>query len=376
MKKTLEQHLGNDSPKRILALDGGGIRGALTLGYLEQVEKIIKNKHGEDTLLCDYFDLIGGTSTGSIIASALAIGLEVKEVKDKYLSLGSLIFKPRNAFEKIFSKITDTGFKAQFDHQKLLEELKKVFADITIGDTVRIKTGLCIMMKRADTNSLWPLINHPDGKYFKHNKNIPLINAIRASTAAPTYFLPEKIEVGGGNPDAAFVDGGVSMANNPALNLLMVATLNGFPFKWKKGEENIELVSIGTGYANTKVKSEEITDNWLVSWAKETPDMLMQDASWHNQTILQWMSRSPTAVEIDREMGDLSYDLLCDKPLLKYLRYNLEFTRQNLANLGLEKETKDISIKDLLEMSNANNKDILYNIGKLAGEQSVKSYHF
>ena len=41
------------------------------------------------------------------------------------------------------------------------------------------------------------------------------------------------IEVGGGMHEAAFVDGGVSMANNPTLQLLMVATLNGFPFKWK-----------------------------------------------------------------------------------------------------------------------------------------------
>lgn len=91
MKKTLQQHLDpSGGPKRILALDGGGIRGALTLGYLEKLEKILKARHPhiKDFRLCDYFDLIGGTSTGSIIGAALAIGMSVGEIKQKYFSLG------------------------------------------------------------------------------------------------------------------------------------------------------------------------------------------------------------------------------------------------------------------------------------------------
>ena len=55
--------------KRILSLDGGGIRGALTLGYLEKMEKVIQQKENNPNLkLCEYFDLIGGTSTGAIDA--------------------------------------------------------------------------------------------------------------------------------------------------------------------------------------------------------------------------------------------------------------------------------------------------------------------
>ena len=70
---SLKQHLSNESNcKRILALDGGGIRGAITIGYLEQMEKILSERYKDfikpsDFRLCDYFDLIGGTSTGSII---------------------------------------------------------------------------------------------------------------------------------------------------------------------------------------------------------------------------------------------------------------------------------------------------------------------
>jgi len=64
------------TPKRVLALDGGGIRGVLTLEYLDVIETLLRQRTGRANLvLCDYFDLIGGTSTDSIIAAALACGL-------------------------------------------------------------------------------------------------------------------------------------------------------------------------------------------------------------------------------------------------------------------------------------------------------------
>ncbi len=69
----------------------------------------------------------------------------------------------------------------------------------------------------------------------------------RATSAAPSYFIPQTIDVGNGEL-AAFVDGGVSMANNPSLSLLMVATMKGFPFHWESGEDKLTLISVGTGY--------------------------------------------------------------------------------------------------------------------------------
>jgi len=92
---TKEQHLDpNAGPKRILALDGGGIRGILTLQFLQVIESRIKERFGDNTLLCDYFDLIGGTSTGSIIAAGLACGMTVDDLQKLYLKIGASVFKP------------------------------------------------------------------------------------------------------------------------------------------------------------------------------------------------------------------------------------------------------------------------------------------
>src|ERR1700712_4828783 len=127
---SLTKHLSNQtSPKRILALDGGGIRGALTLGYLQRIEEILRNQNGNDPnfTLSDYFDLIGGTSTGSIIASCLAIGMRVVDIKNMYMDLGGKIFAKKYKWWNIFQLPKE--LKAGYDAVPLEQELSRVFGD-------------------------------------------------------------------------------------------------------------------------------------------------------------------------------------------------------------------------------------------------------
>lgn len=364
-------------PKRILSLDGGGIRGALTLGYLKRMEDILKKQHGNNPnfRLCDYFDLIGGTSTGSIIAGALSIGMSVDEIKKLYMDLGGKIFGEKRSWWNPFE--TAKFLKANYNHANLEKGLKGAFGNISLGGN-EIKTGLCVVAKRADTNSIWPLINHPEGKFYDstlgRNKNIALWQAIRASSAAPTYFVPQMIDVGD-SVRAAFVDGGVSMANNPSLTLLMVATLGGFPFHWPMGEDKILLVSVGTGYSVFNKMTKEIDDATMLTWAANVPDMLMQDASWQNQLMLQWLSNSPTAKTMDMEMGDLKGDLIAGEPRLTYLRYNCALTENNLNGLQLGRSFNQKDVASIIEMSNAGNRELLYDIGVKASTD-IKEEHF
>ena len=385
---SLLERLQMEGPKRILALDGGGIRGALTLGYLQGIEDILRKQHDNDPAfrLCDYFDLIGGTSTGSIIASCLAIGMKVSDIKEMYFELGGKIFGRKYKWWNVFQ--LDDLIKARYDAAPLEEELRKAFTDPETNEEIKlgsdkILTGLCIVAKRADTNSVWPIINHPKGRFYNStagkNSEILLWKAVRASAAAPTYFIPQVIEVGGGLPNAAFVDGGLSMANNPALQLLMVASLKGFPFHWKLGADNILMVSVGTGMGRLDRIPADVMDNHLLNWAMEIPDMLMQDASWHNQIILQWLSSSPTRWEIDSEIGRMEDDLLVadtsSKGLLSYLRYNMWLDADNLKSLT-NKTYNRKQINALLEMSNAESRFELYDLGYAASMKEVQSAHF
>lgn len=367
MSKLIDK-LKKPGPKRILALDGGGIRGVLTIGMLERLETILRKQHNNpNLLLCEYFDLIGGTSTGSILATALALGMTASELRQHYFEMGGVIFGKK---KNIINYITK-GEK--FDFKPLSDGLKKVLGDTKLGDQEKLKTGLCIVTKRADTSSTWPFINHPESKFYDDNKDIPLWQIVRASAAAPTYFLPMNLKVGA-NEYGTFIDGGISMSNNPAFLLLMVATLNGFPFHWKVGAENLLLVSLGTGFQDPKANMEDLKQKSLMSWASAIPNYLMIDANYYNQMIMQILSNSQTAKEIDSEIGNLQYDNIRGKHMLSYLRYDLTFEKNYLKKLGLNYSKEVMETIDA--MDNPKHIKELYEIGTKAGEDQIKPIHF
>lgn len=385
----LLERLNTPGPKRLLALDGGGVRGAITLGYLKRLENLLAKQSGKpDFVLSDYFDLVGGTSTGSILASCIALGMKVDDIQVNYFNVINKIFGKKYSQWNVIpgkgaQKIVNVLFsKADYDSRPIEEALQMMFRNIKLGDD-DFKSGLMVVTKRADTNSTWPLINHPGGKYFDSeygkNKDILLWKAVRASAAAPTYFIPQVIDVGGGARSAAFVDGGMTMANNPALQTLMVATLKGFPFRWKMGADNLMLVSIGTGINKVNKPFQEITAYQEFKWASEIPDMLMLDATWQNQIILQWLSDSPVAWEIDGEIGTLAGDLIAPgdngNGLLSYLRYNTWLTKEYLDKL-MGKSYTQAQVDSFNEMDQASNCNELLQISAIAAEKEMNETHF
>lgn len=365
----------------MLALDGGGIRGAISLGFLEQIETILRERHNNpNLLLCDYFDLIGGTSTGAIIATLLATGRSTSEAIDLYKSLGGKIFGNKYSVFQIGSKL-----KANYDDQPLQEELKNLFGDIRLGDDA-IRTGLNINAKRADTFSSWAMINHPKAKYYEPtrpgehgNKDYLLREVVRASTAAPTYFLPQRINIG--DREATFIDGGVSMANNPAMQLYLLATLKGFPFHWNTGADQLMLVSIGTGTYTKVVDATKMADNNMLEWAATVPDMLMTDASEQNELLLQALSNSPTSREIDSEIGDLYDDLITGKPELHYLRYQAYLEQPKTYSDGTQEDKPhlpfdDETIAKMRAMDKAEMVEQLIQVGRIYANKKVAEGHF
>jgi patatin-like phospholipase/acyl hydrolase len=217
------------------------------------------------------------------------------------------------------------NLQAQFDERPLAKLLKSELGDITLGSN-DYRCGLMVVAKRADTASVWPLVNIPTQKYFEFNKHLTLWEILRASTAAPTFFRPHKITDVGLGEQGVFVDGAISMHNSPALQLLMVASLAGFGLNWTLAQDQLLLCSIGTGSVPklSTVKMLDVDRN--LSLLPVVMTQLLFDAAELNTTILQWLSQSPTAKVIDSQIGDLNGDLLAGKPLLRLLRYDFSLT--------------------------------------------------
>ncbi len=372
---TRDQHFTQPGPKRILALDGGGLRGVLTLGFLAHIEALLRERHGNGAAfrLAHYFDLIAGTSTGAIIAAALAKGLTVAEIADYYMAIGTQVFK-KDFFRK-------GVIRARYDKDKLITHLKRILGDRGIGDA-SVTTGLLVMTKRTDTGSPWPVGNNPAGRYFRagtndkwiSNADYPLWKVVRASTAAPAFFDPEDItiakETGRKTVVGEFVDGGVSPFNNPSLQAFMYATLKGYRVGWKSGPENLLLVSVGTGSNDPGISPSSLA----AAGAFKALLGLMDDCGALVETMMQWISRSPTARVIDRELGTLDGDLLGGAPLLTYQRYNVSLAADEALKLkpGLDKKT----LESLPRMDVPANLPILRELGDIAAGQQVKPEHF
>jgi hypothetical protein len=93
--------------------------------------------------------------------------------------------------------------------------------------------------------------------------------------------------------------------------------------------------------------------------------------------MLQWLSDSPTAHYVDMEIEYLKDDFIGNQPQLKYLRYNFPITENDLNGLKIQGKTfTEKDVESLTEMSNAQNRHILYEIGKVAGEHEIKEEHF
>jgi hypothetical protein len=361
-----QERLGSDGPKRILALDGGGIRGAMAIGYLERIEHVLRRRLEDPQLrLRDYYDLIGGSSTGSIIAAGLAIGMSAAEVADCYSELGPRVFSRKRSMSG--------RLRAVFDGDALVDVLAEHLGERTLGDD-SITTGLCIVTKRADTRSTWPLHNHPGGRFFEANRSIPLTTAVRASAAAPIFFTPVGIDVGAGGGRGAFIDGSISMANNPALLLFLLATLKGFPFRWTTGVDHLLITSVGTGRWSKATSPERVLSHRLWNWAIEVPTMLMEDASEQADLLLRYVGWTPTPEVLDLEIGDLEDDYLGSGPMLTYQRYSGALDEEGLGAVGRSELIPKLD--SLRQVAVGANVDDLLEIGRALAERDVDDAHF
>jgi patatin-like phospholipase/acyl hydrolase len=240
---TLEQRIKSNAPKKILALDGGGIRGMITVEVLKKLEDLLREelKQGDEFVLADYFDYISGTSTGAIIAAGLSLGWSVDKIRRFYLDSGEQMFDKASLLKK---------FKHKFEDKELAKTLQKEFGARTTLGSSRLRTLLMMVMRNATTDSPWPLSNNASALFNDRsrkdcNLDLPLWQLVRASTAAPTYFPPEKIKLH--DQEFIFVDGGITMYNNPAFQTFLMATLEPYRLNWDTGEDRLLIVSIGTG---------------------------------------------------------------------------------------------------------------------------------
>jgi predicted acylesterase/phospholipase RssA len=238
---------------KILSIDGGGIRGIIPALVLAEIER----RTGRPAAAT--FDLIAGTSTGGLLACALAKpgAQSAEELVALYETEGPRIFS-RSVFQRIRSG--EGLLDEKYDASALEEVLSRYLDDARLRDTTTD-----IIVTAYDTERRRP-------EFFKSTRaredaarDVPLREVARATAAAPTYFQPALVS---GRP---LIDGGV-FAVNPGMCALAEVRRD------TPGAE-VVLISLGTGQLTRPFPYDEVKDWGLVEWARPLIDVVFDGAS-------------------------------------------------------------------------------------------------
>lgn len=266
LKDTYEQSIDEEKrPICVLVLDGGGLRGVLTCEILKKLEDYIKDIGGEKLQISDAFDLIIGTSTGGLLALGLGrLNWEVDACSKLYDVMAEKVFDgvTSNVWRTSKSALSSLtrGYFSMYSSKKF----EKVLDDIIPKESL-YSSDHTPFVGTVVTDSTWPATSFPGilrsynlyGKdvtkipFFPGTSTVPIIKAAMATSAAPYYFDPVKLEVQ--DPDPKYgkishklIDGGLN-ANTPVLIGFSEAKL-----LWPN--RKIFLVSIGTGQVEIDIE--------------------------------------------------------------------------------------------------------------------------
>lgn len=232
--------------KKVLAIDGGGIRGIIAATFLAELEERV----GEP--IANIFDLIVGTSTGGILALGLAMRdgngepcYSAKEGAGFYQLSGPEIFK-----KPLFACVREY-FQETYSTDKMQHVLKKYYGEAILGSLVRPH----VLITSYDLKNRKP-------RFFKSSRQkdtaFKLWEVASATAAAPSYFEPFP-EKDAQNGIVGLIDGGV-IANNPAMCAYAEAIDN--------GPQPILLISVGTGYSIKPIEYDEAKDWGKLEWLR------------------------------------------------------------------------------------------------------------
>ena len=212
-----------DKPFYILAVDGGGIRGVYPAYILNCIQNRLQVR------LLDRFDMLAGTSTGAIIAGAIASNINTNKIVWLYKEHGQRIFSPKTSWYPEWIK---PAFHSRYQSDELYKVLDETFGETRLG---QISKPLLIPATDVGNGAVY-VFKSGYSKDFARDGKTFIKKAVMASCSAPTFFDPIKVE------EYLLADGGV-WANNPALAAVIDAQKRlGIKL------ENIKILSIGTGH--------------------------------------------------------------------------------------------------------------------------------
>lgn len=334
---------------RVLSLSGGGLLGVISAAMLRRLEHLGRDAHGETYRLAHSFDLVGGTSTGAILATAVALGLSADEMVDFYLRDA-----PRGLVRRRFFV---PGVTEMFD----TERLRSFFAKATKNRQIQsdhLATDLAIVVKSMTDGAPYCVTSvplDPGASASVLGANVAtgafeLTDLLRASTAVPGLFAPQDLALGKDGTVHACVDGGLSPYHDPSELLFRYARHCQMITGPVDTTRPIAMTAIGTGCARKGYPARSVLGFKSATLSFAALRSMVTDGALHTQAVMRHLSDDPTQH-------------------LNYRRLDMEICEKTFELLGMSVD--NVTLRQMRSFLSHRGKERLFEAAILAAEAQI-----
>jgi patatin-like phospholipase/acyl hydrolase len=309
--------------RRILSIDGGGVRGIIPAAVLAALEKAT----GKPTR--DHFDFLAGTSTGAVLAGALAAGIPAERLMTLYERRGRELFRKVPGLSTLRRILTGTMYDVRTLSRMLAEEL-----DVQAGWHMNdVPNDIMITSKGLDDGHQWYFVKDRPGEKPGRTGGLRLVDCVTASSAAPTYFGPWDVP-----PLGLLVDGGTGVAGNPTYQ----ACVEAFEYTTARyAPKQTTIVSLGTGRYLQRQRP-----TWIMSWLEWILSELLRSPGEQQTELVQRHYAAARFYRIDVKLErDFKLDSISAVAELRRIGEKLAATIDWPAILAGDEKTFEIDPK-------------------------------
>ena len=268
--------------RRILTIDGGGIKGVFPAAFLATLEQELGGP------VADYFDLIAGTSTGGIIAIGLGLGFSAEHLLDLYKAHGAQIFPRKRLLT--WKRLV----RAKYTYAPLRRALAETFGERRMGES-RKRLLIPSLNLAAERVHIYKTSHHPK---LVHDYKLPVVEVALATVAAPTYF-PIHL-----SPDGLpYIDGSLWARNPLALAVTEAIGVLDWP------RDDISVLSLGCTSEHLNVSWQKRISLGASYWGARIGDVFMKAQSSSAIATAHALVGSENVVRISPDNGDRHFSL-------------------------------------------------------------------
>lgn len=307
------KRLGTPSSMRVLSVSGGGLLGVIPAAMLLRFEALGQRQYGPEYRLRDSFDLVGGTSTGAVIATGVALGLTASEIADFYLQDVPKGFQRRRVAVPMLHDLFDGDLMQSFFKQRTEGRcLTRAELDCHLAITVKdLTASRPVVFSTLPGDSARISLGDID-----HRRDaLPIDLLLRAGTAAPGLFSPVEMTLDNGAKMVA-ADGGLSPFNDPGLLLARLA--------WEAGAGKVDLTSLGTGRRRPSYRTASLMRGPAFTRMLRVLLGVIRDSEEQTHHMLKSLASTPSAP-------------------LGYRKVNMELDRIALDALGVRTSRREMA---------------------------------